>query len=90
MKNIRTGYFMLLGIFMCLIYSCEIQENFEYQDSGSTAKLGVTAWEFIQENDSLVMLEAAITRVGLESIYAATDSKTFIAPTNNAFNQFYF
>lgn len=88
MKNIRTGYFMLLGIFMCLIYSCEIQENFEYQDSGSTAKLGVTAWEFIQENDSLVMLEAAITRVGLESIYAAMDSKTFIAPTNNAFNQY--
>ncbi|MCM4156013.1 hypothetical protein DHD80_08330 [Gramella sp. AN32] len=34
------------------------------------------------------MLEAAIRRVGLESIYQGMDAKTFIAPTNTAFEEY--
>ncbi|MFD2826663.1 DNRLRE domain-containing protein [Leeuwenhoekiella polynyae] len=88
MKNLKTGYFLLIGIFSVLITSCEIQENFEYPYSGSTGNLGVNAWEFIQANDSLVLLEAAIERVGLESSYSSMDAKTFIAPTNSAFESY--
>lgn len=86
--NIKTIYFLLIGVLISLVSSCEIQENFEYQNSGSTGDLGVSAWEYIQSSDSLVLLEAAITRVGLESIYKGMDSKTFIAPTNAAFEQY--
>ncbi|WP_081817359.1 DNRLRE domain-containing protein [Leeuwenhoekiella sp. MAR_2009_132] len=88
MKNIKTSYFLLIGVLISLVTSCEIQENFEYQNSGSTGNLGVSAWEYIQSSDSLVLLEAAISRVGLESIYMDMEAKTFIAPTNAAFEQY--
>ena len=88
MKNLKTNYFLLIGILSILATSCEIQENFEYQKSGVTGNLGVNAWEFIQANDSLVLFEAAIKRAGLESSYTTMDSKTFIAPTNSAFESY--
>lgn len=88
MKNLKTNYFLLIGILSILVTSCEIQENFEYQKSGVTGDLGVNAWEFIQANDSLVLLEAAIIRAGLESSYTTMDAKTFIAPTNSAFESY--
>lgn len=88
MKNIKIIYFLLIGVFISLVYSCEIQENAEYQESGSTAKLGVSAWDYIQSSDSLVLLEAAIVRVGLEQFYSGMETKTFIAPTNSAFKEY--
>ena len=88
MKNLKTNYFLLIGILIVLVTGCEIQENFEYKKSGITGDLSVNAWEFIQANDSLVLLEAAIARVGLESSYTTMEAKTFIAPTNSAFQQY--
>ena len=72
----------VLAIILCAIYSCEIQEDYEYQPSGSTGKLGVTAWEYIQTKESLSLLEEAIKISGLEDVYQAADTHTFIAPAN--------
>ncbi|MAZ29582.1 MAG: hypothetical protein CL868_21215 [Cytophagaceae bacterium] len=78
----------VLAIILCAIYSCEIQEDYEYQPSGSTGKLGVTAWEYIQTKESLSLLEEAIKISGLEDVYQAADTHTFIAPANSAFEEY--
>ncbi|MDN3593438.1 CBM96 family carbohydrate-binding protein [Zunongwangia endophytica] len=88
MKTIKRTYLLLCGAMLCLLIGCEIQENFEYQKSGTTGELGVTAWEFIQANDSLTLLESAISKANLESLYNGMDARTFIAPTNQAFKQY--
>lgn len=88
MKNIKIITFSLIGICLGIFYSCEIQEDFEYQKSGVTGELGVTAWEYIQSHDSLVMLEKAIQSADLVDFYDGSSAKTFIAPTNNAFKEY--
>ncbi|TBW28628.1 DNRLRE domain-containing protein [Gramella sp. KN1008] len=88
MKNSNIIKFSLIGICLGIFFSCEIQENFEYQKSGITGELGVTAWDYIQSHDSLVMLEQAVRIADLEDIYAGTSAKTFIAPTNTAFKEY--
>ena len=88
MKNSKIIIFSLIGICLGIFYSCEIQENFEYQKSGITGELGVTAWEYIQSHDSLVMLEKAIRSADLVDFYEESSAKTFIAPTNNAFEEY--
>ncbi|MDO6738698.1 DNRLRE domain-containing protein [Wenyingzhuangia sp. 2_MG-2023] len=74
---------LLIGAF----YSCEIQENFEYSKSEYSEKVNMSAWEYIQSHDSLMMFEEAIKLVDLQSVYEA-ESKTFIAPTNAAFSEY--
>ncbi|MCG9972149.1 DUF7594 domain-containing protein [Christiangramia crocea] len=88
MKNTKIITFSLIGICLGIFYSCEIQEDFEYQKSGITGELGVTAWEYIQSHDSLVMLEQAIKSADLVDFYETGSAKTFIAPTNNAFTEY--
>ena len=88
MKNNKIIIFSLIGICLSILYSCEIQEDFDYQKSGVTGELGVTAWEYIQNHDSLVMLEEAIKRADLVDFFEESSGKTFIAPTNNAFREY--
>ncbi|GHE39594.1 hypothetical protein GCM10017764_23550 [Sphingobacterium griseoflavum] len=63
---------------------CEIQEDFSYQPSGVDGKLGVSAWEYVQRNDSLSILREAITYAGLQDLYSGTDARTFVMPNNRA------
>ncbi len=71
-----------------LLTQCEIQENFEYQHCTTTGELGVTAWEFIQNQDDLSLLEEAITATGLESYYSGSTEYSFILPGNSAFTSY--
>jgi uncharacterized surface protein with fasciclin (FAS1) repeats len=96
MKKIKI-YFHGLNLFKVLVASslftliftqCEIQPNFEYQYSNSTGQLNMSAWDFIQQEDSLSLLKAAITATGLESYYSGTTEYTFIAPRNSAFRDY--
>ncbi|RAV30864.1 CBM96 family carbohydrate-binding protein [Sinomicrobium soli] len=68
--------------------SCEIQKDFEYQKSGTDGKLEVSAWEFIQENDSLEYLEQAIVLAELQELYEGEEVRTFITPTNASFKTY--
>ncbi len=88
MKNNKTLLYLTIGIFFSVVlstfFSCEVQEDFSYKKSDSSS-LTVNAWEFIQQNDSLALLEEAITLTGIQSFYETAEKKTFIAPTNEAF-----
>ncbi|MCH7412095.1 DNRLRE domain-containing protein [Belliella sp. R4-6] len=92
MKNIKSNKIItslaisLVGISM--FFSCVIQDNFDYQESGVTGELGVSALEFFQTNDSFSMLRNAIELTGLEAVYGGGEIRTFIAPTNAAFNAY--
>ncbi|MCH7402004.1 DNRLRE domain-containing protein [Belliella kenyensis] len=92
MKNIKFTKILIrlacfwLGIGM--FFSCVIQENFDYEKSGVTGSLGVSALEFFRTNDSFSMLREAIELTGLEDIYGGQDIRTFIAPTNQAFSNY--
>lgn len=92
MKNYKLLRYAAMGVFFSIVLSlpfgCEIQENFSYKKSGSTAELGITAWEYIQQNDSLAFLEEAILLTGTQSLYESSAKKTFVAPTNEAFKKF--
>jgi uncharacterized surface protein with fasciclin (FAS1) repeats len=74
-------------IFTCLS-NCEIQENFDYVPSNSTKYLNVSAMEYIASNDSLSLLKQAIDITGLNTYYNGLESKTFIAPRNDAFRTY--
>jgi uncharacterized surface protein with fasciclin (FAS1) repeats len=92
MKNNKTLLYLTIGIFFSVVlstfFSCEVQEDFSYKKSNSNTPLTINAWEFIQQNDSLALLEEAITLTGIQSFYEATEKKTFIAPTNEAFKNY--
>ncbi len=91
MKQIKTyikkWYFIRLFFFLFAITALTqcVQESFEYDAHTPSGELGITAWQFIQQQDSLSMLEEAITATGLESLYSGTTEYTFILPRNNAF-----
>lgn len=96
MKKIKI-YFHGLKLFKVLIVSslfvllftqCEVQPDFKYQYSNSTGQLGVTAWDFIQQDDSLSLMKAAVTATGLESYYSGSTEYTFIVPRNSAFRDY--
>ncbi|MDO6518575.1 CBM96 family carbohydrate-binding protein [Zobellia uliginosa] len=79
---------LLAAVFIGGVYSCEIQENFEYQESGIDGKLEISAWEFIKRDTSLSMFESAIVRAELQDFFSDSETRTFIAPTNTAFSEY--
>lgn len=82
---------VLIGLsFMAFLFSqCEIQKNYEYEYSQSTGgKLGVTAWQYIQETDSLSLMAEAIAAAGMQDYYSGTTEYTFIVPRNSAFRTY--
>ncbi|PRX51634.1 CBM96 family carbohydrate-binding protein [Salegentibacter salegens] len=81
-------YFGILTFLLVWVSSCEIQEDFEYQHDNIDGKLEVSAWEYIQQNDSLALLENAITSAGLQSFYQDSETRTFIAPNNQSFRDY--
>ncbi|SOE20729.1 Cadherin-like [Spirosomataceae bacterium TFI 002] len=92
MKNYISQSRLLLSatvIALSAIFnSCEIQEDFTYQKSNSTGQLNVTAWDFIQNTPALESLEKAIRLTNLEDLYQDNEVRTFIAPTNEAFDNY--
>ncbi len=92
MKNNKPILYVIITIFFaCLtsvFYSCEIQESFSYKDSNSNAPLGVNAWEFIQKTDSLSLFEEAIKLTNTQNLYESSSNRTFIAPSNKAFEDY--
>jgi len=87
LKNITQLVCCCFGLLFLLV-GCEIQEDFTYQPSGVDGKLGVSALEYIQSNDSLSILEEAITYAGLQDLYSAADPRTFVIPNNRAFRTY--
>ena len=78
--------FIALSFVLILFFTrCEIQKDFEYEYNNPGGKLNVNAWEYIQQTDSLSLMEAAITAAGLQNLYTETTAKTFIVPRNSAF-----
>ncbi|MBC7000713.1 DNRLRE domain-containing protein [Cytophaga sp. FL35] len=91
-SNLFIHQKLILPIFALLIglqYGCEIQENFEYQEAGVEAQLGISAWDYIRNSDSLVILESAIVRAELQSLFNDSKARTYIAPTNMAFSEYF-
>ncbi|GET25400.1 DNRLRE domain-containing protein [Prolixibacter sp. NT017] len=76
------------SLLMLVLTRCEIQPDFEYQHSYTDPNLNMTAWEYIQQQDSLSFLKEAITATGLQDMYSGADKKTFIAPRNSAFRDY--
>lgn len=94
MRNIKrfNAIKLLSGVFVLastlLIIGCEIQEDFTYQYDGSTADLEMNAWQFIQQQDSLSLMEEAVSMVGIEELFATSETKTFILPQNVGFRKY--
>ncbi len=92
MKNKKITSCAFFGFFLVVAFglfiSCEIQDKFSYEKSNSGNPLGITAWEYIQKSDSLVLLEEAIKLTNTQDLYDKSVGKTFIAPTNNAFKDY--
>ena len=82
--HIGVLFAVVIGSFM----SCETQDRFSYKNSNSNEDLGITAWQYIQNHDSLVFLEEAIKLANIQDLYATSTGKTFIAPTNEAFKNY--
>lgn len=89
MKNFKLISYTKIGVLftaaMCLFYGCEIQDGFSYKESNSNEPLGISAWEYIQQHDSLSLLQEAIKLTNTQDLYEVSTGKTFIAPTNEAF-----
>jgi len=79
-----------LIILIALLGSCEKQPNYKYIHDNSNGQLGMSAWAFIEQTDSLSMMKEAIEAAGLSSFYEGADGKayTFILPTNAAFRSY--
>jgi hypothetical protein len=73
---------------LLVLSGCEIQKDFDYKSSGSNGVLDVNAWEFIQETDSLSLMEEAVIHAGMENYYTSTTERTFIVPRNSAFRTY--
>ncbi|MBG47355.1 MAG: hypothetical protein CML05_03595 [Pseudozobellia sp.] len=87
---ITHGKILLLAIaaLVGFNYGCEVQENFEYQEAGIESQLGISAWDYIKTSDSLSMFESAIARAELQSLFNDNSVRTYIAPTNMAFQDY--
>lgn len=87
-KIIQNIRFFLPVFCLGILMGCEVQEDFKYTKSTPTDISDITAWEYIQEHDSLSLYEQAIILTGLESYYQQDTSRTFIAPNNSAFEEY--
>lgn len=87
-KNIYSKFLVGIGI-LSFLYSCEIQENFEYTPSPDNTKLNMDALSYINSNDSLSFMEEAIKLAGMESFYNSQKEYTFIVPNNQAFRAYF-
>lgn len=89
-NNFFRKFVVALGFVLTVVmlYNCEIQDDFSYKKSEYSGELGTTAWEFIQQNDSLNLLEKAIKATQLEGLFENEEEKTFIAPTDDAFKKY--
>ncbi|WP_057940286.1 CBM96 family carbohydrate-binding protein [Algoriphagus resistens] len=92
MRSIKSGKLatVLIPVIMGMgmLYSCTIQENFEYEGSNSTGELGISALSYFKNEDSFSMLSTAIELAGLDELYERSDISTYIAPTNAAFEAY--
>ncbi len=92
MKNYKITSYGKIGVFFTLAFglliSCEIQDGFSYKESNSNQDLGITAWDYIQRNDSLNLFEEAIKLTNIQDLYQVSTGKSFIAPTNAAFKEY--
>jgi len=79
---------MLTVSVVFILFGCEIQKDYEYEYSNSDGKIDKTALEFIQTNDSLSLMEEAITRTGLQNLYSGAEIRTYICPRNSAFRAY--
>src|SRR5690606_38966613 len=87
--NIKSLWMIPLLTLLGLLCACEIQEDFKYQPSGVNGNLDMNAWQYIQQSDSLSLLEAAVLYTGLEDLFQADgDARTFIVPNNKAFRMY--
>ncbi len=82
----RLSFISVMLILMAV--GCEIQPDFEYEYSNTTGKFDITAFEFIEQDDSLSLMENAINIAGLKDLYNGTDKKTFIVPRNSAWRDY--
>jgi len=89
-KNKLNHFTILLVMVSALLAlaGCEIQKDYEYEYSNPGGKISQTAWEYIQSNDSLSLLEVAIIRAGVQNLYSGTEMRTYIAPRNSAFRAY--
>lgn len=86
LKIIR--FFLINSLVFGGLVSCEIQEDFEYTKSNPENISNMTAWEYIQDHNSLSLYEEAISLTGLEAFFQQNDAKTFVAPNNDAFETY--
>lgn len=69
--------------------SCEIQDSFEYKPSGVDGKLDVSAWKYVEQNDSTSLLREAIVHADLTELFDGNSTeRTFIIPSNRAFRAY--
>lgn len=92
-KNWTNGYAIkqvlaLSAICTFLLLSCEKQPNYKYTPDNPGGKLSITALAFIEQTDSLSLMEEAVKSTGLADYYSGTDIHTFILPTNAAFREY--
>lgn len=79
----------LMGISMLVsLFSCEIQESFDYDHTPDNSKLNMSALAYIKSNDSLSLLNEAIERTQFQAMYEEGGGRTFIAPNNQAFRTY--
>ncbi|HZL10736.1 MAG TPA: DNRLRE domain-containing protein [Prolixibacteraceae bacterium] len=79
---------MISSFLIILLAKCEIQPDYKYEYSNPGGKLNVTAWEYIQQTDSLSLMEAAITAAGMQDYFSGSAEYTFIIPRNSAFRDY--
>lgn len=87
-KNRKYIPLMFLALLTALFTQCEIQKDFEYEYNNPGGKVNVTAWGFIQQTDSLSLMEQAVTAAGMTNYYDGTTAYTFIVPRNSAFRDY--
>lgn len=93
--NIKNQQFQLLLwlfflniLFLFLLPACQKQKNFTYEYDNPGGKMSISAWQFIQQTDSLSLLSEAITATGLQDYYSNSEVHTFILPANTAFRTY--
>lgn len=87
----RSAAFCLVTVYVVfglLVSGCEKQPNYKYIHDNSDGHLGMSAWAFIQQNDSLSLMKEAVLAAGLSDIYDGETVHTFIIPTNAALRSY--
>jgi uncharacterized surface protein with fasciclin (FAS1) repeats len=88
-KRLNSPLALVLAVFLIFILSqCEIQKDYEYEHFNPGGKLNKTAWAYIQEKDSMSLMEEAINAAGLQNNYSGSTIYTFIVPENVAWRAY--